>query len=107
MLGFLGSLVSGAASWLGSAAGAVTSAIGSFLGSKAVKSAASAAIKAAASSIAGKSDSARSHFTKRSAAPAPAPRYPVKEEKKEDNKTLLYVALSGVALIALVLLLKK
>ena len=106
MLGFLGSLISGAASWLGSAAGAVTSAIGSFLGSKAVKSAASAAIKAAASSIAGKSDSARSHFTKRSAAPAPAPRYPVKEEKKED-KTLLYVALSGVALIALVLLLKK
>ena len=100
MFGALMSLASGAASWLGSAAGAVTSAVTGFLKSPAGKG----VISAAASAIAG--DKKKAHFSKTSIS-KPAPKLPVRSESKEKSNTMLYVALGGVALIALVLFLKK
>ena len=105
LLSGIGSLISGAAStigsWIGGAAGALTSAVKALAGNKVVQQAAGSALSAVAKS-----------FSKpTTTTPKPKKDIPIRSEgdDKDDgkDKTLLYVAIAGVAAIALILLLKK
>ena len=102
MLAGLGSALSGAVgtvgSWLGGAAGALTSAVKALAGNKVVQKAAGAALSAIAKP------------SKPTA--KPKPKITVRSEGKtgdpggKDN-TMLYIAIAGVAAVALIMLMKK
>ena len=97
MFGLIGSALSAAGSWLGGAVSGITGAVSSLVSNPAVQKAAGAAISA---------------FVPKPAPSKPKPAPKIRSEKGEkeddgDKNTMLYIALGGVALIAIVLLMKR
>ncbi len=97
MFGMLAGLASSAMGWLGSAAGALTSAVKALAGNKVVQKAAGAALSAIAKPSKPES--------KPSAKPA-TKSVPIKAEEKKDN-AMLYIMVAGVAVVALIMLMKR
>ena len=100
MFGMLAGLASSAMGWLGSAAGALTSAVKALAGNKVVQKAAGAALSAIAKPSNPKPKT------------NPKPKIAVRSEGtgdsggKKDN-AMLYIMVAGVAVVALIMLMKR